>query len=142
MHFFIVISLRRFMWVNHLVLRILLIHHTFASLIKLFMYPNRLLALGTILCLLILFPIGFHNSSCDTSLFIHHTSTSLTFVLVYVDDILITWNNSSHIASLIQQLNYVFALKDLGPISYFLSISWSYSFMVFPFTTKVCYWYP
>lgn len=69
-----------------------------------------------------LLSLGFHNSACNTSLFIQHTSTSLTFLLVYVDDILLTGNNSSHLTYFIHQLNFVFPLKDLGHLSYFLGV--------------------
>lgn len=43
-------------------------------------------------------------------------------LLVYVDDILITSSNPQYIASLIQQMNNVFSLKDLGELHYFLRI--------------------
>lgn len=43
-------------------------------------------------------------------------------MLLYVDDIIITGNNSAHISSLIDVLSSTFELKDLGPLSYFLGI--------------------
>ncbi|XP_028108478.1 uncharacterized protein LOC114307280 [Camellia sinensis] len=51
------------------------------------------------------------------------TAPSITYLLVYVDDILITGNSSSHIQSLISHMHSVFALKDLGLVSYFLGIA-------------------
>jgi hypothetical protein len=44
------------------------------------------------------------------------------FLLVYVDDIIIANSSSSDAADLLQDLKSEFALKDLGPLNYFLSI--------------------
>ena len=56
------------------------------------------------------------------SLFTHFSPSSIVYILVYVDEILITGSDPQEISSLIQQLNSVFFLKDLGEMSYFLSI--------------------
>ncbi|XP_028108000.1 uncharacterized protein LOC114306874 [Camellia sinensis] len=66
---------------------------------------------------------GFLNSQCDNSLFIQRTSSTVTLLLVNVDDILVTGNSSSHIQSLLAQMHTAFAMKELGDISYFLGIS-------------------
>jgi hypothetical protein len=44
------------------------------------------------------------------------------YMLVYVDDILITCTHQSIFSSLITQLQQEFPLKDLGPLSFFLGI--------------------
>ena len=44
------------------------------------------------------------------------------YVLVYVDYILVTYNNDFEIIKLISQLNSIFALKDLGEFNFFLGI--------------------
>jgi len=44
------------------------------------------------------------------------------FLLVYVDDILVTRTHVSFIASLQAKLRTDFALKDLGELNYFLGI--------------------
>jgi hypothetical protein len=44
------------------------------------------------------------------------------FVLVYVDDIIVTGTHSSAISTLFNKLQQDFAMKDLGPLSYFLGI--------------------
>lgn len=46
----------------------------------------------------------------------------MVYVLVYVDDILITGNNSTIISNSVQRLGTDFALKDLGSLHYFLGI--------------------
>ena len=45
----------------------------------------------------------------------------MVFLLVYIDDILITRENPSTIHTLINYLNSSFSLKTLGPVHYFLS---------------------
>lgn len=58
----------------------------------------------------------------DTSLlFICHNNISL-FVLVYVDDIIVTGSTLSVVRSFISKLAVRFALKDLGPLSYILGV--------------------
>ena len=57
---------------------------------------------------------GFTDSKCDPSLFIYKTSSTITYILVYVDDIITTVNSSSLVHKLIQKLNASFSLKQLG----------------------------
>lgn len=65
---------------------------------------------------------GFSSTKLDQSLFIQVTSDWFLFVLVYVDDILVTGSSRSAIESLVQKLNSLFALKDLSEVDYFLGI--------------------
>lgn len=65
---------------------------------------------------------GFVSAKSDHSLFIRHHMHHTTFVLVYVDDILITGSNTTEVQSLIQNLHSTFSLKDLGAVNYFLGI--------------------
>lgn len=69
-----------------------------------------------------LISLGFTLARSDQSLFIRITYEESMFVLVHVDDILLTCSNSDAVKLLIQQLNERFALKDLGEIDYFLGI--------------------
>lgn len=53
---------------------------------------------------------GFVASRVDPSLFIRHTNRSVTYVLIYVDDIMITGINVEYITSLKHNLNMKFFL--------------------------------
>ncbi|KAK4269211.1 hypothetical protein QN277_022399 [Acacia crassicarpa] len=65
---------------------------------------------------------GFQNACSDISLFFLRTKNNLVFILIYVDDILVTGNNYSFVRKFIARLNSVFSLKDLGPLYYFLGL--------------------
>jgi hypothetical protein len=69
-----------------------------------------------------LLDLGFSGLAVDTSLFHYHHNSVQVFVLIYVDDILVTSNSSYTIVTLISQLKCEFAVKDLGPLTYFLGI--------------------
>jgi hypothetical protein len=66
--------------------------------------------------------IGFRASKFDTSLFILCDGTNIFYLLVYVDDILLTGSNSAMLHHLIQLLSFEFKLRDLGVVHYFLGI--------------------
>ncbi|KAA0057477.1 Copia protein [Cucumis melo var. makuwa] len=67
-----------------------------------------------------LLKLGFINSKSDSSLFIFRKHNCVILFLVYVDDVIVTSNNSAEIGRLITMLDAKFALKDLGPLHYFL----------------------
>jgi hypothetical protein len=66
--------------------------------------------------------LGFISSSADSSLFIYRDGPTIAFLLLYVDDIVLTGNNSSFLTQLIHNLSKVFELKDMGTLSYFLGL--------------------
>ncbi|KAK9911087.1 hypothetical protein M0R45_035010 [Rubus argutus] len=66
--------------------------------------------------------VGFHRSNADSSLFVRIGSTSKLVVLIYVDDLIVTGDNVEEINILKQSLQRKFAIKDLGPLKYFLGI--------------------
>uniref|UniRef100_A0A2N9J542 Reverse transcriptase Ty1/copia-type domain-containing protein n=1 Tax=Fagus sylvatica TaxID=28930 RepID=A0A2N9J542_FAGSY len=66
--------------------------------------------------------LGFLPSKSDSSLFILRTPHLTCFVLIYVDDIIIMCSDSSTITSFISQLGTEFAVKDLGPLNFFLGV--------------------
>jgi hypothetical protein len=69
-----------------------------------------------------LLELGFHGSQSDTSLFISRTTTLTMFVLIYVDDIIITSPSPAAIDGVLSTLQSDFAVKDLGPLKFFLGI--------------------
>ncbi|KAG9441691.1 hypothetical protein H6P81_017545 [Aristolochia fimbriata] len=71
---------------------------------------------------LFLLELGFILSKADSSLLIRSTAHNVTFVLVYVDDIIVTGSSPLDIRELIQQLQKEFFVKDLGHLHYFLGI--------------------
>ncbi|KAJ8899702.1 hypothetical protein K2173_019400 [Erythroxylum novogranatense] len=58
----------------------------------------------------------------DSSLFIKRSGTEKIFVLIYVDDILITGPNIRAIDTFVQVLHSAFPVRDMGSPSYFLGI--------------------
>ncbi|KAM1956212.1 hypothetical protein ACFX16_025655 [Malus domestica] len=65
---------------------------------------------------------GFVNAISDASLFLLKNGTAVIYFLVYVDDLLITGNDSSLVAKFIQLLATRFSVKDLGSLHYFLGV--------------------
>ncbi|XP_019052175.1 PREDICTED: uncharacterized protein LOC109114278 [Nelumbo nucifera] len=65
---------------------------------------------------------GFSASKADVSLFIKHWDNHILLVLIYVDDILVTGSDTGSIASLIQSMSSIFAVKDLGDLHHFLGL--------------------
>ncbi|KAJ9552201.1 hypothetical protein OSB04_016246 [Centaurea solstitialis] len=65
---------------------------------------------------------GFKPTISDSSLFTLTVGPSPLFILVYVDDIIITGPSTSLVTQFIHLLANKFSLKDLGPLSYFLGI--------------------
>lgn len=65
---------------------------------------------------------GFQNTKSDPSLFLLKGKDHITFLLIYVDDIIVTGSSNNFLQAFIKQLNDVFSLKDLGRLHYFLGI--------------------
>ncbi|XP_019088608.1 PREDICTED: uncharacterized protein LOC109127710 [Camelina sativa] len=70
---------------------------------------------------------SFTNSLADTSLFIRASGSTLTYVLVYVDDIIVTGNHSAIVEKVLQSFAQRFSIKDPTDIHYFLGIEVSRS---------------
>lgn len=66
--------------------------------------------------------IGFDASQPDHSLFILNHAGSIIYVLVYVDNILISRSSKSIVNWFTNQLHGAFPLCDIGDLSYFLGI--------------------
>ncbi|XP_071695852.1 uncharacterized mitochondrial protein AtMg00810-like [Rutidosis leptorrhynchoides] len=67
--------------------------------------------------------VGFQHSRCDTSLFICKQDTDTTYLLLYVDDIILTASSTTLLQRVITSLHQEFSMTDLGPLHYFLGIS-------------------
>lgn len=65
---------------------------------------------------------GFVCTNANSSLFVAHHDQGVLYLLLYVDDILVTGNNIEYLTEFIQKLGDVFAMRDLGKIHYFLGI--------------------
>lgn len=69
-----------------------------------------------------LLSLGFVTSFADTSLFIRKAGASITYLLLYVDDIIVTGNDPSYITDLLFKLKLKFGMTDLGSLKYFLGL--------------------
>lgn len=66
--------------------------------------------------------LRFSSSRCDNALFVQRTSHGYILLLLYVDDMVITGDNHIGITKLQQYLSQQFEMKNLGRLSYFLSL--------------------
>jgi len=71
--------------------------------------------------------LGYQQSKNDYSLFINKSSTDITIIAVYVDDIMLTGSNPTEIHHVKQHLHNLFGIKDLGKLHYFLGLEISYT---------------
>ena len=65
---------------------------------------------------------GFSPSDHDPALFVHTSPRGRTLLLLYVDDMIITGDDSEYIAFVKVRLHEQFLMSDLGPLRYFLGI--------------------
>jgi hypothetical protein len=65
---------------------------------------------------------GFKKSLADASLFIYQHSNITCYLMVYVDDMVLTGNNPAFLNQFVTALNNKFSIKDLGPLHHFLGI--------------------
>ncbi|GJZ49325.1 ribonuclease H-like domain-containing protein [Tanacetum coccineum] len=67
--------------------------------------------------------VGFQHSKSDTSLFVYHKGLNVAYLLLYVDDIILTASSTALLQRIITLLHSEFAMSDLGSLNYFLGIS-------------------
>ncbi|WVZ49277.1 hypothetical protein U9M48_000649 [Paspalum notatum var. saurae] len=67
--------------------------------------------------------MGFIEAKTDTSLFIYRRGTDTAYLLLYVDDIVLTASSPGFLRQLIVSLQQSFPMKDLGPLQHFLGIA-------------------
>jgi len=68
----------------------------------------------------VLYGRGYKHSSNDYCLFYKKTSTLVVFPRVYVDAIVLTWDDIVEMQALKSHLDQAFKLKDFGEAHYFL----------------------
>ena len=64
--------------------------------------------------------LGFVEAKSDTSLFMYHHGAQTAYLLLYVDDIVLSASSQSLLRRIITSLQHVFAMKDLGVLHHFL----------------------
>ena len=69
----------------------------------------------------------FVPSTADTSLFLLHRPEVTIYLLVYVDDIIVVSSSPAATDRLVHGLRTEFAVKDLGPLHYFLGVEVTHS---------------
>jgi hypothetical protein len=67
--------------------------------------------------------LGFVASKLGVSLFIYQHGQELAYILLYVDDIVITASSDTLLRRFTTQLHSEFAMTDLGALSFFLGVS-------------------
>jgi hypothetical protein len=70
-----------------------------------------------------LITLGFIEVKLDTSLFIFRRGSDTVYLLLYVDDIILTASSTELLRRTISALQREFAMKDLGPLHHFLGIT-------------------
>ncbi|XP_026458611.1 uncharacterized protein LOC113359149 [Papaver somniferum] len=66
---------------------------------------------------------GFRSSVCDPSLFVYQSGSEMAYLLLYVDDIILTASTDALICRFIDLMKREFAMSDLGPLHHFLGIT-------------------
>jgi hypothetical protein len=75
-----------------------------------------------------LLTLGFVEAKSDTSLFIFRRDIDTVYLLLYIDDIVLTASSTALLQHTISTLKWEFTMKDLGPLHHFLGGS--------PYSTK------
>jgi hypothetical protein len=70
-----------------------------------------------------LLSLGFAEAKSDTSLFVFRRGSDTVYLLLYVDDIILTASGTELLRQTISALQREFAMKDLGPLHHFLGIT-------------------
>lgn len=66
--------------------------------------------------------LGFRATRSDSSLFVLRRGTDIAYLLLYVDDIVLTGSSMSLLQNIVDRLRAKFAVKDMGPLRFFLGI--------------------
>ena len=66
---------------------------------------------------------GFTEAKSDASLFIYRCGDETVYLLLYVDDIVLTASSQQLLQSVISSMQREFAMKDLGQLHHFLGVT-------------------
>jgi len=66
--------------------------------------------------------LGFVQAKTDTSLFVYHQGADTAYLLLYVDDIVLTASSTPLLRCTIAALQREFSMKDLGALHHFLGM--------------------
>jgi hypothetical protein len=66
--------------------------------------------------------LGFVEAKSKTSSFIFQHDTDTVYLLLYIDDIILTASSAALLQLTISALKWEFAMKDLGPLHHFLGV--------------------
>ncbi|CAN6304730.1 unnamed protein product [Urochloa humidicola] len=66
--------------------------------------------------------LGFVTTKSDSSLFVFRRGNDIAYLLLYVDDIILTASSAQLLHRIVDQFHHEFAMKDLGPLHFFLGI--------------------
>nr|GEW61145.1 retrotransposon protein, putative, unclassified [Tanacetum cinerariifolium] len=67
--------------------------------------------------------VGFTSSRCNSSLFIYQHGTEVAYLLIYVDDIVLTASSTALLQRIFSSLHKEFDMTDFGALNYFFGIS-------------------
>jgi hypothetical protein len=67
--------------------------------------------------------LGFVEAKSDISLFVFRRGTDMIYLLLYVDDIILTASSAALLQRIISALKREFTMKDLEPLHHFLGVS-------------------
>ena len=70
-----------------------------------------------------LLTLGFTEAKADTSLFIYRRGDETAYLLLYIDDIVLTASSQQLLERVISSLQREFAMKDLGQLHHFLDVT-------------------
>ena len=66
--------------------------------------------------------LGFVEAKSDTSLFVYWRGSDTAYLLLYVDDIVLTASSPGLLQRIISALQQEFSMKDLGELHHFLGM--------------------
>jgi hypothetical protein len=71
--------------------------------------------------------LGFIASTSDTPLFVYKEGDQITYLLLYVKDIILTASSSTLLQHIMDKLSFEFSMMDLSDLHHFLGITITHS---------------